>query len=673
MALMKRGKANMINGGYNLGRAFGVFVLTLLAFVLIAPSACRVGGEEPQSMYEGKVNAPEFPAGLEWLNTERPLSLKGLRGKVVLLDFWTYCCINCMHIIPDLKRLEEKYAEELVVIGVHSAKFSTEKETDNIRQAILRYEIEHPVVNDRDFRVWNAYGVRAWPTLVLIDPAGKVVGVRSGEGIFEPFDMAIAEVVRTFEAGGELDRTPLDLTLEREKAPATLLRFPGKVLADDESGRLFISDSNHNRIVVVSLEDYSVQEVIGSGEAGLKDGEYGEAAFNHPQGLALRGDSLYVADTENHAVRAVELAEKRVDTIAGTGVQGWFGGQGGPGLRTQLNSPWDLVAQDGSLFIAMAGSHQIWRLDLATGRVEPHSGSGREDRVDGPLKQAALAQPSGISSNGRKLFFADSEVSSIRSADIDPGGRVETIVGEALFEFGDVDGQGGAVRLQHPLGLICHEGLLYVADTYNNKIKIVDPVGKSSHTFLGSGREGMADGRGDEATFDEPGGLSIAGDKLYIADTNNHLIRVADLLNGDVRTLKLKGMERLTTGASSASDTTPVRLGDKSARAGEVTLTVTLDLPLGFKLTEGAPTAISVTLDGGEPNTMNVADFPVSLLLELSEGEHEVVVDYSVYFCRDGAEGLCYFRDGMVLLPVKGGAGFPDSNLMIELQISVGF
>ena len=390
--------------------------------------------------YEGKVNAPEFPDGLEWLNTERPLSIRQLRGKIVLLDFWTYCCINCMHIIPDLKKLEQKYANELVVIGVHSAKFTAEKGTDNIRQAILRYEVEHAVVNDHDMQIWQEYAVRSWPTLYLIDPAGKVVAYMSGEGVYAQLDGFIAKLIERFDEKKLIDRRPLNLKLERHRTPTSVLAFPGKVLADERSKQLFIADSNHNRIVVLSLSDASVKEVIGSGEVGLSDGTFETSTFNHPQGMALDGGTLYVADTENHAIRAIDFEKREVRTIAGNGEQlqrrVTFGGQG---KSTQLNSPWDLTMQNGILYIAMAGPHQLWQMNPKTGGIAPYAGTGREARVDGLLTEAALAQPSGITTDGKKLYFADSEVSSIRSADLDPNGRVSTIVGEDLFEFGDRD------------------------------------------------------------------------------------------------------------------------------------------------------------------------------------------------------------------------------------------
>ena len=506
--------------------------------------------------YAEKVDAPDFPEGMHWLNTEYPVTLKALRGKVVLLDFWTYCCINCMHVLPDLKKLERKYSRELVVIGVHSAKFTTEKETNNIRQAILRYEIQHPVVNDRDMVIWQKYSVRSWPSLYLIDPVGKVVGYLPGEGIYEVFDRLISQVIQEFESQGLIDREPLTFNLERQRLSdltagsatdtesATELSFPGKVLADEASERLFIADSNHNRIVIASL-DGTLQDIVGNGSSGLDNGNFQEAAFNHPQGmaLALDGRTLYVADTENHAIRSVHLESKSVTTIAGTGVQARQFNNLGVGVDVALNSPWDLVVHDGYLYIAMAGPHQIWKMDLKSAEIGPYAGSGQEAKTDGPLRASALAQPSGITTDGEKLYFADSEVSSIRAADLDPNGRVETIVGLDLFEFGDQDGSGEHVRLQHPLGVVYHAGVLFVADTYNNKIKQVFPRTKSAVTFLGTGEEGLRDG--DSATFDEPSGVSVAYDKLYIADTNNHVIRAADLKTKKVSTLKLCGFDRV--------------------------------------------------------------------------------------------------------------------------------
>ena len=444
-----------------------------------------------------------------------------------------------MHIFPQLRKLERKYASELVVVGVHSAKFPTEKETDSLTSAVRRCELEHPVINDAEFQVWQQYSCRAWPTLMFIDPRGNVIGKHEGELTFEQFDTLMSGMVAEFDELGIMKRSPLPTM--PPPGPQNDLSFPGKVLADEAGGRLFIADTNHNRIIVSSF-DGNVMQVIGTGEEALVDGVLAQSAFNHPQGMAVDGDILYVADTENHAIRRIDLQGGQVETIAGTGEQGYDRTGGRPGRSTSLSSPWDVVLHNGVVYIAMAGIHQLWSLDLETGIVGPYAGSGREAITDGPLSTSALAQPSGITTDGERLFFADSETSAIRNCDLDPNGSVRTLIGLGLFEFGDVDGDDFRVRMQHPIGITHHDGVLYVADTYNHKIKRVLPKTRSAFTLAGAGKPGHADGPFAQARFSEPSGLSIASGKMYIADTNNHAIRVADMETGEVATLELAGL-----------------------------------------------------------------------------------------------------------------------------------
>jgi DNA-binding beta-propeller fold protein YncE len=491
------------------------------------------------------IHAPELSGAVEWLNVPHPLTLKkDLRGKIVLLDFWTYGCINCMHVLPDLKRLEQKYREELVVIGVHSAKFTNERQSDNIRRIITRYEIEHPVANDADFKIWRAYGVRAWPTLVLIDPAGYVVATASGEGKVEAFDEAIAAVRMVFDERGELERRPIPIALEGVGQTNRPLRFPGKLTIDSGSGRLFVADSNHNRILVVSPTG-AIQEQIGSGRAGSGDGSFDSAEFYRPQGLCYDAtrDTLFVADTENHLVRAAHLGTRSVSTVAGTGTQAAWMGDGGAARQTALNSPWDLALLEREagplLLVAMAGSHQIWMIDLDRSLAFRYAGSGREARIDGSVDDAAFAQPSGLALDGRALFVADAESNIIRKIELPPSNDVTTLAGGDLFDFGDTDGRGDDVRLQHPLGIAALDGLLYIADTYNHKIKVLDPRARKVTTLAGTGASGSSDGPLNSATFYEPGGIAAAAGRLYVADTNNHAVRHIDLTTGQVGTVML--------------------------------------------------------------------------------------------------------------------------------------
>ncbi|MEJ7617125.1 MAG: hypothetical protein WKF30_09240 [Pyrinomonadaceae bacterium] len=238
---------------------------------------------------------------------------------------------------------------------------------------------------------------------MLIDPAGYLVGQVSGEGNYEGIDRAIAQTVEEFRKRGELNEQPLKLALERAKVGDLPLAFPGKVLADARGDRLFIADSNHNRIVITKL-DGTLIETIGTGAAGAQNGAFAGATFYRPQGLALDGDSLYIADTENHLIRRADLRARTVDTLAGTGGQSKsYGKVEGPGAATALNSPWDLQFVGRTLYIAMAGPHQIWQLDLDTQVVGTYAGSGREARLDGAREEAGFAQPSGITTDG-KIF-----------------------------------------------------------------------------------------------------------------------------------------------------------------------------------------------------------------------------------------------------------------------------
>ncbi len=633
-----------------------------------------VVGENP---FPGKFPAPSLDGGTDWLNTSGPISLQDLRGKIVLLDFWTYCCINCMHILPDLKYLEQKYANQLVVIGVHSAKFTNEKESDNIREAIMRYEIEHPVINDSNMVIARKYDFNSWPTLVLIDPEGNFVGRQPGEGTRELFDTVIGKMVAYHRAKKTLDETPIKFNLEREKVEPTPLRYPGKVLADAEGNRLFITDSNHNRIVVTSLTG-ELKEIIGTGAIGKEDGAYHEASFDHPQGLALVGDQLYVADTENHMLRVVDLTKKTVSTLAGTGVQSHARPRLAAALnikRTPLNSPWALQELKGMLYVAMAGPHQIWRHKIGSDTISAYVGSGREDIIDGKLNDSALAQPSAITTDGEVLYIVDSEGSAVRRIEPVPRGNVTTVVGphdfpqgRSLFEFGDIDGVGDEVRLQHPIGLTFHDGLLYVADTYNDKIKVVDPVKRTAVTWLGTGERGNGL---NPVQLNEPAGVSVAGNQLFIADTNNHRILVSDLTTKETKVLEIPGLTppappRNDEGNDFRGDVTNVAAVRLKSGA-PATIQITFQLPKEHSLNTAAPVIYQLKNGSGElldadrvgkrQRALVAGDTAtIELPLSATSGTGEVLLALNYQYCKYGTSGLCLFGSEILKIPVTIGA-----------------
>src|SRR2546429_1924687 len=612
-------------------------------FLAIGSRASKEGLEMPQD----RIRAPELNGGRSWLNTDKPLSLAKLKGKVVLLDFWTYGCINCMHIIPDLKKLEKKYPNELVVIGVHSAKFENEKETENIRRIILRYEIEHPIVNDADFAIWRAYAVDAWPTRYLIDPAGYVIGRLSGEGGYETLDKVIGDTIAEFRKRGELNEAPLKLVLEKAKVGDLPLAFPGKVLADEKSDRLFIADSDHNRIVIAKL-DGSLVDVIGTGMHGMVSGSFETASFSRPQGMALDGDTLYVADTENHLLRQIDLKARTVQTTAGTGLQSHQYGESGPAQKIALNSPWDLQLVGRTLYIAMAGPHQIWKLDLDKREISIFAGSGREARLDGALAESAFAQPSALATDGQTLYVSDAEANIIRAINLGPNSKVRTLVGGDLFDFGDKEGIGNDVRLQHPLGLGRWKDKLLIADTYNHRIKLLDPATRSVKTFAGAGKPGQIDG--GTPSFYEPGGLAVANDKLYVADTNNHAIRVVDLKTKETRTLQIKGLQppssnQTATNNEVAPNAEEIKLPSQKLRAGESAVVINVDLPSGYHLNPTAPQRYGVSIQQGgkelktPPTNVNKIGkgltLPIRVPIGLGAGAATAHVSFTFVYCRE--------------------------------------
>lgn len=641
------------------------FIVTILFLTVVMMNNVRA---------QARVRAPELTGGKSWLNTDKPLSLAGLRGKIVLLDFWTYGCINCIHIIPDLKKLEAKYKNELVVIGVHSAKFTNEGETENIRKIILRYELEHPVVNDADFKIWEQYAVKAYPTLVLIDPAGYTTQQFIGEGHAAEIDEAIASTITDFRKKGLLNEQPLNLVLEKAKVGDLPLAFPGKILADAKSNRLFISDSNHNRVVVTDLNGKLI-ETIGSGSTALTDGNFQASAFNRPQGIVLDGENLYVADTENHAIRKINLQAKTVETISGNGKQAEWRSAGGDAKQAELSSPWDLAKVGSDLYIAMAGTHQIWKLDLAKNTVAPYAGTKAEARVDGAVADSAFAQPSGIVSDGKNLFVADSESNIIRQIDLEKG-AVTTLVGGDLYDFGDTDGTGDDVRLQHPLGVALYNGKVLIADTYNHKIKLLDAQKQTSETFLGTGKSGQIDGA--KPAFYEPGGLSIANGKLYVADTNNQAIRVVDLKTKTVSTLKISGLTAPKIASIETADFSP-NLKENKASVKQIfadsqnELRLRINLPAGFHLNPDAPNRYQVTGANikAETKSQNFSTLPLTIPFQTgAAGDADLKAKITIYYCREDNTGVCLVRTLAWEIPLKVAAG-QATRTSIELTESV--
>jgi len=597
--------------------------------------------QNPFPARKQSIRAPEFPEGLEWLNIDYPLTFKeDLKGKFVLLDFWTFCCINCIHVMPDLAYLEEKFANEpFVVVGVHSAKFENEQETESIRQAIMRYEVGHPVVNDANMTVWRNFSVSSWPTLVLVDPEGYVVWGAPGEGHRDTLEKLLQQGLEYYGKQGKLINSPL--RFKRETRESHPLAYPGKLAIDSNNRHLFISDSNHNRIVVTDLEGNFI-ESIGNGSIGFSDGDYENVQFNRLQGLVFHDGNLLVADAENHAIRRVNLKTKQVETIVGTGEQSKNYAKGsGKGRDVPISTPWDLCIVDDTLFIAMAGTHQIWIYDLKKDYIQPFAGTGQEARLDGPKEHSAFAQPTGITSDGKHLFISDSEISCVREIDL-KSGLVRTIAGGDLFEFGDVDGIGDGARLQHCQGVLYTHDTLYLADTYNHKIKTVDRETREVKTYL-------------EDSFREPSGFATFENNLFVADTNNHAIKVINLKDNSVSKLDLKGVPRpKDTSISETGGGKPTELPTVTISPGKGEIHLEINLPEGHSLTSSAPSSftlkppfpIQVEQLKGHINTNRV-----TIPFTATKGQGSLSLFARIYHCEKN--GLCQFRSVSWRVPVE--------------------
>ncbi|WP_262701939.1 MULTISPECIES: NHL domain-containing thioredoxin family protein [Streptomyces] len=457
-----------------------------------------------------RVRAPELIGRGGWLNTGgTDLTLTDLRGRIVILDFWTFCCVNCLHVLDELRELEEKHRDTVVIVGVHSPKFVHEAEHQAVVDAVERYEVHHPVLDDPELATWKQYAVRAWPTLVVVDPEGYVVAQHAGEGHAHALETLVGQLEAEHAAKGTLRRG--DGPYVPPEPVPTELRFPGKALLLP-GGTFLVSDTTRHQLVELAADGESVVRRIGAGERGLTDGTSERARFSEPQGLALLPDgTVAVADTVNHALRRFDPATGEVTTLAGTGRQWWQGSPTeGPAREVDLSSPWDVAWFAGRLWIAMAGVHQLWTYDPEAGTVRAAAGTTNEGLVDGPAEEAWFAQPSGLAAAGDRLWIADSETSAVRYVERDRKGfTVRTAVGTGLFDFGHRDGAAASALLQHPLGVTAlPDGSVAISDTYNHALRRYDPATGEVSTLATDLRE--------------PSGAVLADGDIVVVESARH-------------------------------------------------------------------------------------------------------------------------------------------------------
>jgi thiol-disulfide isomerase/thioredoxin len=585
-----------------------------------------------------RVRAPELTGKGGWLNTGgTQYTLADLRGKIVLLDFWTFCCINCLHVLDELRELEEKHRDTVVVIGVHSPKFAHEAEHAAVVDAVERYGVEHPVLDDPELATWKQYAVRAWPTLVVIDPEGYVVAQHAGEGHAHAIERLVAELETEHGAKGTLRRG--DGPYVAPEPEPTVLRFPGKALLLP-GGDFLVSDTTRHQLVRLAPDGETVVRRYGAGERGFVDGSAEHARFSEPQGLALLdGGTVVVADTVNHALRRLDPATGEVSTLAGTGRQWWQGSPtSGLAWEVDLSSPWDVAVFGGKVWIAMAGVHQLWTYDPEDCTVAVAAGTTNEGLVDGPGAEAWFAQPSGLAATADRLWLADSETSALRWVDLD--GAVHTAVGTGLFDFGHRDGAADQALLQHPLGVTAlPDGSVAVSDTYNHALRRYDPATGEVTTLATDLRE--------------PSDAVLVGDDIVVVESARHRLTRLRLPE---ETVKVEAVAHRT------------RRAPTEVAPGSLRLDIVFQAPAGQKLDEryGPSTRLLVSstppelLLGGEG-----ADTALSRALELNPSISEGVLHVSAMAasCDDDPANeypACHVHQQDWGVPVRVSSGGAD-------------
>jgi thiol-disulfide isomerase/thioredoxin len=589
----------------------------------------------------------------EWLNSARPIETNDLKDRVILLDFWTYACINCLNMVPEIKKLEEQFGNRLTVIGVHSGKFNNEKLLDSIRKAILKHDINHLVVNDSDFRIWKNFKVNSWPTMILLDINGKIIKRYQGETSSDLIAKDIEKLIKKHSF--RLNSKSLPIVLEKNKTIDHVLKFPSGIdFAHNFSYKniiktngLAISNTGKNTIFITSLNGDTLLE-IGSGKFGSEDGDFENASFNSPRGLLFKDNILYIADTGNHLVREINFKTGKVSTIAGTGNKGLALNDDKKALEADLSSPWDLefFPDKDHIIISNAGTHQLLRYNLNNKTISPFAGNGTEDLVDGKFPNNSLAQPSGLSAFGGSLYFIDSETSSLRVTD--KNGVVKTLIGRGLFDFGHKNGTIKEALMQHPIGLSADDTGVYIADTLNHVIRKFDLKTGQISDYSGNNK-GDGIGGKNNTEYNEPEAMVAVLNKFYIADTNNgrvvELSRVSKNSNLlDVLPIFKMPREGLLEYLPNLERIPSVVVKHKSS------IKLSFEMKEGWKINDLAPSFFNLVEIKNDKEANLIASFDSesiksgNVLLPKLSKKYTYFLQGTVYYCEKKPNALCLVK-----------------------------
>jgi thiol-disulfide isomerase/thioredoxin len=587
----------------------------------------------------------------KWFNVARDLTKENLEGRIVLLDFWTYSCIRCIQNIPEIKELEERFGDKLLVIGVHSGKFENEKNPQSIKEAILKYDITHPVINDFDLEIWDSFDVKSWPSLVLISPKGDVEEIYEGGGHIEEITKDIKKLIKKHRF--VLNPEPLPIVLEKNKALGNVLSFPEKVeyaksfiYKRDRISALIISNSSDNNIIISTLEG-KIIEKIGSKKAGFQDGDFRDASFNHPVGLLYSKDILYVADRGNHAIRKINFKTNKVSTIIGSGVKGEILEKEKDASEFRLSSPQDLnyFPDKNNIIISNLGTNQLLKYDIDTNKISPFAGNGKRDIIDGRYPKNALAQPSGLSVFNDRLYFVDSYSSSLRYSD--KFGNVRTLIGGKINEFGNRNGDKSDGLMQNPLGLFVDKTGIYVADSYNHLVRKYDHQSKKISNYSGNGVK--ANNIGEITSYNEVADITSISGKFYIVDSHNNRIVVKNRVNGKTSILDILPSLRLPQDGLLEYLPNLEKLPNSIVKSNS-NIDLILILSKGWKINEKAPSFFNLIEIVGKKEANLIASYDWNMVksgkikLPKMSSKYKYYLQGTLYYCEKKKDALCFIH-----------------------------
>lgn len=629
---------------------YRIKILKILAILLILniPSCF---GDKKQKPGPGNFPASEFPKELEWFNTKQPINLQNFRGNILILFFWTGSNLKSLDILEKINTFELENKENIRFIAVHTPRFSGESSSDYLRNLLIKNKIDTLTVQDSKFSLWRTYGINSWNSLLLISEEGKVIGRFSVDPSLVRVD-PIFEKLFNLDTGNQSDkpRTETERELERSGIPESILSYPEKIILDETGKILYISDSNHNRILIVNRDTGFILDSIGSGVKGFDNGTYNQSSFNYPTGLSLIGNSLYIVDRNNHSIRKVDLEKKIVTLFSGTGEKGDEVVHDSIAPVTSFSYPSDLSKEGNLLYVSNTGFNQFLKIDTNSGKIESLFPQYKDMK-----NTNNFFSKMGLHHIGNTIYFTDSGASALKSITSDVYSKTKILIGNKKGEYGDLDGDSTLARLQFPKSIFAKNNKVFISDTLNHKIKVFDTGKRTVKTLAGTGKIGSKNGSALQSSFNEPSGIYLFKDDLYIADTNNHSIRVVNLLEEKTTTFHLRADRDFFLNSKKKVTPLEVTIPHKSLFLNKNLLTISLKIdlskkyewdknsPFYFKVSSSDNSILSFS--GNESNYFeNFSGETEFFPTMIKEGNTELSIDGIVSYCEKESASLCYYK-----------------------------